>query len=112
MQTAKFLRGRFLKAADMKGKEPLPVTISSVEEMEVGQPKESKLVIFFKELEQGLVAGAGIQRLLGELFDPHYDAETGSSDTDTWLGQEMVLYYDPNVLFQGKRVGGVRLRKE
>jgi hypothetical protein len=34
----------------------------------------------------------------------------GSDDTDQWLGKRLVLFVDPNVMYAGKRVGGIRVR--
>ncbi|HXI50305.1 MAG TPA: hypothetical protein VNH84_02335, partial [Candidatus Saccharimonadales bacterium] len=34
----------------------------------------------------------------------------GSDDTDHWIGKRIVLYDDPNVSYQGKLVGGIRVR--
>lgn len=34
----------------------------------------------------------------------------GSDDTDHWIGKQVVLYNDPSVQFQGKLIGGIRIR--
>jgi hypothetical protein len=34
----------------------------------------------------------------------------GSEDTDFWIGKRIVLYTDPNVSYQGKLIGGIRVR--
>jgi hypothetical protein len=35
---------------------------------------------------------------------------TRQPDSDDWVGAEVVVYVDPNVMFAGKKVGGVRIR--
>jgi hypothetical protein len=83
---------------------PVSVTITKVVEEEVGKEDErqEKLVVYFKELEQGLIASKTVITSLVEL--------TGSDDTDGWIGKKLELFHDPNVFFSSKRVGGLRLR--
>lgn len=35
---------------------------------------------------------------------------TGSDETDEWVGMKIVLYNDPSIQFQGRLVGGIRVR--
>jgi hypothetical protein len=35
---------------------------------------------------------------------------TGSDETDEWVGQKVVLFNDPSIAFQGRLVGGIRVR--
>ena len=99
MKTSKHL-SKFLKTKDVKA--PTNVTISAVEEQEFQE--ETKLVVYFAEIEQGLVCAKTVIRDLNTFFSPE------NEDTDEWIGNKAVLYNDPNVLYQGKRVGGLRLR--
>ena len=99
MNASKYM-SNFLNAESVK--ELVEVTIQSVSEEEVGSQKDKKLAIYFKEMEQGLIpAKAVLKFLVGELGD----------ETDAWVGKKFVLFSDPNVFFQGKRVGGLRLKK-
>lgn len=84
--------------------EPLLLTFSSVEVEEVGPPneKEEKLVAYFEELEQGVVLGSKtvLRFLVGNFGD----------ETADWIGKKVVLYVDNNILYAGKRIGGLRFR--
>lgn len=102
MKAGRFL-SNYLKVTDVK--EPLEVTISSVASEEFGREddeKEKKLVLYFKELEQGLVLGKTLLNFCITRF--------GTDETDEWLGKKVTLYHDPNVFFRGQRVGGIRLK--
>jgi hypothetical protein len=37
-------------------------------------------------------------------------AITHSEESDGWIGKQIMLYNDPNVMFAGKLVGGIRVR--
>jgi len=101
LKVTKFLRS-FLSAESIK--DPQTVTISGVKLQEIGKEgeREEKLVMSFKELDQGLVLSKTILTFLIEA--------TGTDETDLWIGKKFVLYLDPKVTFGGKRVGGIRLR--
>jgi hypothetical protein len=95
---------RFTAAGDCDP--PMKVTASHVEQMNVApadQKPQMKWVLNFKEpdvkpLVLNKTNGESIARI------------TGSDDSDDWTGAVIVLYYDPNVSFGGKLVGGIRVR--
>jgi hypothetical protein len=100
MLIGKFLR-TFLSAKDVK--QPQVLTVTSVEAETVGQgdQAETKPVVYFKEVEQGLVLNKTNGEELEGLMGP---------DTDSWIGKKIELYHDENVYFQGKKVGGLKVR--
>jgi len=100
MKVGKFLR-TYLAASDVQ--EPMTLTITSGEREEVGQDKEPAIVLYFKEEDRGLILNKTALRFMVAL--------TGSEDTDEWVGKQVVLYNEPNVYYQGKRTGGLRLRE-
>ena len=67
-----------------------------------GKPEELKWVLFFREFEKGLVLNSTNGQLIA--------MATGSENSEDWNGKQIVLYNDPNVSFQGKLVGGIRVR--
>lgn len=67
-----------------------------------GAPPEHKWCLTFQELDKPLVLNATNIQIC--------EAVCGSDDTDHWIGKRIVLYTDPNVSFQGKLVGGIRVR--
>lgn len=101
MKASKFL-SNYLRKEEIEG--DVPLTISSVEEEEVGfgENKSIKLVVYFKEIEKGLVVGS--KAVLNALIDAFTD------ETDEWVGKPVVLYVDPNVTYMGKRIGGIRVK--
>lgn len=35
---------------------------------------------------------------------------SGTDEIEGWAGRQVVLYFDPDVMYMGKRIGGVRIR--
>lgn len=103
MKVGKFV-SKYLRAEDIKRSGDAEVTVVTAEAEEVGSQdkKSTKLVLYFEELEQGLVTNKTTIATFTEGCD--------SDDSDDWIGAKAVLYFDPNVAFQGKRCGGIRVR--
>ncbi len=97
--------GKFLKKEDV-GRGVL-VTVKSLSRRDVSaegaEEPEQKWCLFFHELQKPLVLNQTNIQLCEEAF--------ASDDTDRWIGKPLVLYTDPNVMYAGKRVGGIRVRK-
>jgi hypothetical protein len=108
MKTGKFL-SNYVKAKDIKNPTPLTITSAESQTFNEGKPDEAtKLVVYFKEIEQGVVlckeSIRQINRITGQ------DQDTG--DTDKWTGQKVTLFFDPTIEFpKGKRVGGLRFKE-
>jgi hypothetical protein len=96
------LPSKYLKKEDCES--PLLVTIREIvpETVGNGSDKEDKWVCYFSEQEKGMVLGSTNMRLI--------EMVTGSDNTDDWIGRKIVLYCEKNVSFQGKLVGGIRVR--
>jgi len=103
MKTGKFL-SPYIRSESVKKGGAFALTVTSVEAESVGngEDSEEKLVLYGKEVDQGLVLNKTALRTLEEI--------TGSDDTDDWVGAKIEVYFDPDVLFSGKRVGGLRVR--
>src|SRR5678816_3147353 len=69
---------------------------------EGAEPVE-KWCMNFRETDKPLVLNSTNIQLCQTIF--------GSDDTDDWVDQPIVLYTDPSVSFQGKVIGGIRVRK-
>jgi hypothetical protein len=94
---------KFLKKEDV-GTGAL-VTISGCQQYNVamdGAPSEHKWCLTFNELEKPLVMNQTNIQMCAQIC--------GSDDTDDWTGKRIVLYTDPNVSYQGKLIGGIRIR--
>ncbi len=83
----------------------MTVTIHSVIEQDVvrrGEPEKLKHVVHFHETNKALVLGLTNAELIAEAV--------GSDDMDQWPGKQVTLFFDPDVYFDGERVGGIRVR--
>lgn len=103
MKTSEMLESKFLKKEDVGA--GVLFTVESCEQHNVakqGADPEPKWCLTFVESDKPLVLNSTNIQLCQKIFD--------SDDTDDWLGKRIVLYSDPNVSFQGKLVGGIRVR--
>lgn len=102
-KTSEMRESKFLKQGDV-GAGAL-MTVESCERHNVakeGAEPELKWCLSFAEVDKPLVLNSTNIQLCERVF--------GSDDTDVWVGKKIVLYTDPNISFQGKVVGGIRVR--
>jgi hypothetical protein len=80
------------------------VTVKAIRPEVVGQgaDEEEKFVVYFKELEKGLILNVTNGQVLADI--------SGSEEGDDWIGAVCVIYSDPSIRFGGQKVGGLRLR--
>lgn len=94
---------KYLKKTDVDPAVLVTVSGTSQENLALqGQPDEHKWVLHFKENIKPLVLNVTNAEIIAEFI--------GSEETDDWIGKQVVLYNDPNIMFQGKRTGGIRAR--
>ena len=94
---------RFLKKADLS--KSLRLTIREVLEEDValeGAPAKPRYVLHFEEIEKSLILKWNIAKSI--------EAITDSRDMDNWPGQMIIVYHDPDVLYEGRAVGGIRVK--
>lgn len=93
---------KYLKASDCEDGD-LIVTIREVKQEDVGSAakKEVKAVVYFEEVDKGLVLNKTNWNTIEKL--------TGNEDTDEWAGEKIALYAT-EVEFQGDMVMSVRVR--
>jgi hypothetical protein len=94
---------KFLKKEDAEP--PILVTIDHFSKTNVAmenQEPDVKYVMYFAEQDKGLVLNRTNIQLAAQVC--------GSNNTDDWIGKKVVLYNDPSIGFQGKLVGGIRIR--
>jgi len=103
MRTSDAFPSQFLKKEDV-GDRRVKVTIDRVEMQDVqnGDHKETKPVVYFRGVEKGLVLNKGNAEAIQE-------AAGGEEEMDNWGGVVVLIYVDRNVTFAGKRVGGLRI---
>lgn len=102
-KTKEMIESKFLRKEDIDGE--VIVTVEKIGKGNVAlddQPEEMKWMCKFRELKKPMVLNSTNIQLMEKAFS--------SDDTDDWLGKEIILYVDPNVSFQGKLTGGLRVR--
>ena len=102
-KTSEMRESKFLKQVDV-GRGALG-TVDKCVQMNVakdGADPEMKWCLTFTDLDKPLVLNSTNIQLCEKIFR--------SDDTDHWIGKRIVLYTDPNVSYQGKLVGGIRVR--
>jgi hypothetical protein len=102
-KTSEMRESKFLKKEDVGG--GMLMTVEGCEPHNVakeGAPPENKWCLMFSETDKPLVLNSTNIQLCERIF--------GSDDTDEWIGKKIVLYTDPNVSYQGKVIGGIRVR--
>lgn len=98
------LESKFLKKDDVGN--GMLMTVASCEQHNVakqGADPELKWCLTFSESDKPLVLNSTNIQLCQQIF--------GSDDTDHWIGKRIVLYTDPSVMYAGKVIGGIRVRK-
>lgn len=97
-----FRGGSYLKVADLGNKEHL-VQIEAIKQEAIGQDgdQKPKLVAYFRGRSKGLVLNDTNLEVLELGFGP---------DTDDAIGGQTVLFVDPDVRFEGKKTGGIRIK--
>lgn len=95
----------YLKQADFDANGTI-LSVKGLEQKNVAQDDQEpdlKWVLYFHEFEKPLVLNTTNINAMAEACD--------SDNSDDWMGQEVVVYVDPNINFGGKRVGGLRVRR-
>ena len=90
---------KFLKAADLE-RSRQAVTIERWADEQVGSPPEEKAVLYFRDLQKGLVLNKTNAESIEEVAT--------TDDMDAWVGVPIVLVRTKTD-FQGKRVECIRI---
>ncbi|HUV71877.1 MAG TPA: hypothetical protein VMW25_02620, partial [Clostridia bacterium] len=94
--------GDYLKVDELKGEKKLKIKEVKIETLGRGGDAKEKPVVYFEGLDKGLALNRINADALKEIC--------GSAEIESWPGNVVVLYVDPNVQFSGRRVGGIRVR--
>ena len=100
MNTNEILAGVWLAKDDVDRRGVL-AHIQRVSVEEVGQDKQVKWAIWFDEAMKPMLLNKFNIRVLAALYGP---------ETKAWIGQEIIVYNDPTISFQGQITGGLRLK--
>ena len=103
MKASTFLKsGNFIKKEDIE-KGPKRYTIRGVETVDFTDKAggtERRLQLVFDEDRRFTLNATNIKRLVRAFGD----------ETPAWVGQSIVLVFDPDVEYAGRVVGGIRVR--
>ena len=91
--------GEFLKQEHISKPTTLTITETGMATFEDGK---QQIVLHFRGTEKVLGLNATNANFCADTFQ--------SPDSDVWIGKQIEVYVDPNVMMKGKRVGGVRIR--
>lgn len=102
MKIGQMMESKFLKKEDVEP--PKLVTIRGFSQQNAGRDDapEMKWTMKFIELDKPMVMNSTNLQLAAQAL--------GSDDTDHWIGKQIVLYNDPSVQYQGRLIGGIRIR--
>lgn len=102
MKIGQMMESKFLKKEDVE--QPKLVTIKGFSQANAGRDDapDMKWTMSFREFDKPMVMNSTNLQLAAQAL--------GSDDTDNWIGKQVVLYNDPSVQFQGKLIGGIRIR--
>jgi hypothetical protein len=98
-KTSEMIQSKFLRKEDFDEDQICTIADCKLEAMQ-GNANETRWVLYFKELQKGMVLNTTTIRVLENAF---------GDDSDDWMGKKVKVYVDPNVSFQGRVVGGLRL---
>lgn len=98
-KVSEMIVSKFLRKEDFD--EDRVMTIKGVKLEDVGNQGEQRWVVHFREVDKGMVLNITSIRVLEGAY---------GDDSDGWIGKRVMVYVDPNVSFQGRVVGGLRLR--
>ncbi len=99
-----FSESKFLKHQELDGQDWV-VTIDRVERQEMKNndgKQEKKFVLFFKEIEKGMILNATNMHTITTLLK--------SDESENWAGKKITLYTKDDIEMGGKLVPGLRVR--
>ena len=100
---SEMIQSNYLKKEDIE--DDTVVTIVGVKKANIAReddPPDLKWLIKYQEFEKPMVLNSTNIQLLARACN--------SEDSDDWKGCQVMLYVDDNVSFQGKLVGGLRVK--
>lgn len=101
MDFSSHFESKYLGASDIALHEPMHVVCDVVHEAEVGQTRQVKLILTFKNIKKGLVLNKTNGQKLMKLF---------GNESDNWVGKHVALVTDVTE-FDGKPVACVRVQE-
>lgn len=102
MKVGDMIESKYLRQQDVDGE--IPVTVHALKKVNVARDDEDpeyRWTVKFAEYPKPMVLNVtNLKRMAKALGD----------DTDGWLGNQVILYVDPDIEFGGNVVGGLRIK--
>lgn len=103
---SEMMPSKYLKKEDLDEHDgELLVTVKKIAHRNVakdGDPEEMKWLCKFAELDKPMIMNSTNLQLMAKAL--------ASEDSDDWIGGKVMLYNDPGIQFQGRVVGGLRIK--
>lgn len=102
MKVSQMVTSKYLRKEDFQDQDQV-CTIKALKLENVGREDapEERWCMYFRERDKAMVLNVTTIRVLEGAF---------GDESDDWVGKKVMVYVDPNVSFQGRVVGGLRLR--
>lgn len=103
MKIGQMIESKYLKQSDVDGE--MLVTVRKLVRVNVARDDEDpeyRWTAKFDEFDKPMVLNATNIKRMGKAL---------GDDTEDWIGQQVVLYVDPDIEFGGNVVGGLRVRQ-
>lgn len=104
MKRSQVFPSKYLKADDLEDRDHI-VTIKTVklEELGQGDETETKPVLYFQEMDKGVVLNQTNWNTIESLYGP---------ESDDWAGKRITLWANHDVSFGNKIVSAIRVRSK
>ncbi len=99
------LLSEYLRAEIIKESGPRLYTIKNLAIVELTDEKTNRV-----ERKLAVIVDDDVKVLLNKQNTRNLIECFGTDETDEWIGRSFEAYFDPQVTFGGKRVGGLRVR--
>lgn len=101
MKRSQAFKSKYLRGSELEGE--LELIIRDVRMVQIDPNDDApKVVVFFND-GSPLILNSGNWNIIEDMY---------GDDSDEWTGKKIRVWFNPDVEFQGKRVGGIRVRTQ
>ena len=101
MKRSQAFKSKYLRGSELEGE--LELIIRDVRMVQIDPNDDApKVVVFFND-GSPLILNSGNWNIIEDMY---------GDDSDEWIGKKIRVWFNPDVEFQGKRVGGIRVRTQ
>lgn len=100
MNVSQYIGGEFLKAENIPA-EGIRAVIVDVRAERISEETRKKVVLYFSGVDKALPLNNTNLTLMISRY---------GEESDAWIGKKILIYRDEEIMYGGKRVGGVRIK--